>query len=161
MQVEHFVWEFWNTKRNTQLLGPAGVFESRFRSSRSKDCHSLPVIPNNTYQIRATFCHGVYDNQYLTSPSFHLAIDGTIVNSIFIGDPFDFQYKEYWVLSQTNVISLCLSRDSSKTNSFISAISLVREVWAHSFLYLISIFLDYTIARNFVGISVVVDSSGI
>ncbi|CAM6034650.1 unnamed protein product [Sphagnum compactum] len=38
--------------------------------------------------------------------------------------PSIFSNKEYWVLSQTNVISLCLSRDSSMTNPFISAISL-------------------------------------
>jgi hypothetical protein len=126
-------------------------------SSRSKDCYSLPVIPHNTYQIRATFCYGVYDNQYLTSPSFDLAIDGTIVDSIFIGDPFNFQYKEYWVLSQNNVISLCLSRDSSTTNPFISAISLVPRslgpLFSVSDLYFIGLYYRTQFRWNFGGSS--------
>ncbi|CAM6057654.1 unnamed protein product [Sphagnum tenellum] len=96
-------------------------------SAHLKDCYKLPVIPNNTYQIRATFFYGDYDNgsEFLL-PNFELAIDATIVGSNFVTDFAQFQYAEYWVLTQTNVLSLCLSRiASSNTNPFITAISLV------------------------------------
>jgi hypothetical protein len=96
-------------------------------SAHLKDCYNLPVIPNNTYQIRATFFYGEYDNgsEFLL-PNFELAIDATIVGSNFITDFAQFQYAEYWVLTQSNVVSLCLSRiPSSNTNPFITAISLV------------------------------------
>jgi hypothetical protein len=92
----------------------------------------LPVIPNSTYQVRATFFYGDYDvigSDFLSEvllPDFELAIDATIVGSNFITDFEIFQYAEYWVLTQTNVMSLCLSRvPSSNTNPFITAISLV------------------------------------
>ncbi|CAK9271121.1 unnamed protein product [Sphagnum jensenii] len=97
-----------------------------------KDCYKLPVIPNSTYQVRATFFYGDYDvnaSDFLAEfllPDFELAIDATIVGSNFITDFAIFQYAEYWVLTQTNVMSLCLSRvPSSNTNPFITAISLV------------------------------------
>ncbi len=96
-------------------------------SAHLKDCYNLPVIPNNTYQIRATFFYGDYDNgpEFLL-PNFELSIDATIVGSNFITDFAQFQYAEYWVLTQTNVLSLCLPRvPSSNTNPFITAISLV------------------------------------
>ncbi len=97
-------------------------------SAHLKDCYKLPVIPNNTYQIRATFFYGDYDNVSETAllPNFELAIDATIVGSNLVSDFAQFQYAEYWVLTQTNVMSLCLSRiPSSNTNPFITAISLV------------------------------------
>jgi hypothetical protein len=96
-------------------------------SPHLKDCYTLPVIPNNTYQIRATFFYGDYDNWTESLlPNFELAIDATIVGSNFITDFAQFQYAEYWVLTQTNAMSLCLSRiPSSNTNPFITAISLV------------------------------------
>ncbi|KAH8937548.1 hypothetical protein BDL97_16G034400 [Sphagnum fallax] len=97
-----------------------------------KDCYNLPVIPNSTYQVRATFFYGGYDvnqSDFLAEfllPDFELAIDATIVGSNFITDFAIFQYAEYWVLTQTTVMSLCLSRvPSSNTNPFITAISLV------------------------------------
>ncbi|KAH9541931.1 hypothetical protein CY35_14G090000 [Sphagnum magellanicum] len=97
-----------------------------------KYCYNLPVIPNSTYQVRATFFYGDYDvigSDFLSEvllPDFELAIDATIVGSNFITDFEIFQYAEYWVLTQTNVMSLCLSRvPSSNTNPFITAISLV------------------------------------
>jgi hypothetical protein len=97
-----------------------------------KDCYNLPVIPNSTYQVRATFFYGGYDvnqSDFLAEfllPDFELAIDATIVGSNFITDFAIFQYAEYWVLTQTTVMSLCLSRvPSSNTNPFINAISLV------------------------------------
>ncbi|CAK9198322.1 unnamed protein product [Sphagnum troendelagicum] len=94
-----------------------------------KDCYNLPVIPWSTYQVRATFFYGAYDVNGLDPvglPDFELAIDATIVGSNFITDFAQFQYAEYWVLTQTNVMSLCLSRvPSSNTNPFITAISLV------------------------------------
>ncbi|KAH9541936.1 hypothetical protein CY35_14G090100 [Sphagnum magellanicum] len=96
-------------------------------STHLKNCYNLPVIPNSTYQVRATFYYGDYDNgsEFLL-PDFELAIDATIVGSNFTTDFTKFQYAEYWVLTQTNVMSLCLSRvPSSNTNPFITAISLV------------------------------------
>jgi hypothetical protein len=97
------------------------------KSAHLKDCYNLPVMPNNTYQVRATFYYGKYDNgSEILLPDFELAIDATIVASNFITDFAQFQYAEYWVLTQTNVMSLCLSRvPSSNTNPFINAISLV------------------------------------
>jgi hypothetical protein len=90
-----------------------------------KNCYSLPVTPNNTYLIRATFFYGYYDNA-TTLPSFQMAIDGTIVANVTIENATAFVYHEFGVLSRLNasVIFLCLSRDSSKSVPFISAISL-------------------------------------
>jgi hypothetical protein len=90
-----------------------------------KNCYSLPVTPNNTYLIRATFFYGFYDNA-TTLPSFQMAIDGTIVANVTIENATAFVYHEFGVLSRLNasVIFLCLSRDSSNSVPFISAISL-------------------------------------
>ncbi|CAK9235993.1 unnamed protein product [Sphagnum troendelagicum] len=90
-----------------------------------KNCYSLPVTPNNTYLIRATFFYGYYDNA-TTLPSFQMAIDGTIVANVTIENATTFVYHEFGVLSRLNasVIFLCLSRDSSNSVPFISAISL-------------------------------------
>jgi hypothetical protein len=93
-----------------------------------KDCYNLPVIPWSTYQVRATFFYGGYDvnGSDVGLPDFELAIDASIVGSNFITDFAQFQYAEYWVLTQTNVMSLCLSRvPYSYANPFITAISLV------------------------------------
>jgi uncharacterized protein YjbI with pentapeptide repeats len=95
-------------------------------SAHLKDCYNLPVIPNNTYQVRATFFYGRYDGSVENlHPDFELAIDATIVGSNFITDFAQFQYAEYWVFTQTNVTSLCLSRFPFSGNPFITAISLV------------------------------------
>ncbi len=90
-----------------------------------KNCYSLPVTPNNTYLIRATFFYGSYDNA-TKLPSFQMAIDGTIVANVTIENATTFVYHEFGVLSRLNasVIFLCLSRDSSNSVPFISAISL-------------------------------------
>ncbi|CAK9872486.1 unnamed protein product [Sphagnum jensenii] len=90
-----------------------------------KNCYSLTVTPNNTYLIRATFFYGSYDNA-TKLPSFQMAIDGTIVANVTFRKTRAFVYHEFAVLSGQNasVIFLCLSRDSSNSVPFISAISL-------------------------------------
>jgi hypothetical protein len=91
----------------------------------SKNCYSLPVTPNAPYLIRATFFYGSYDNA-TTLPSFQMAIDGTIVANVTIKNATAFVYHEFGIMSRLNasVIFLCLSRDSSNSVPFISAISL-------------------------------------
>jgi hypothetical protein len=80
------------------------------------------------YQIKATFLYGDYDdgceNDFL--PNFELAIDATTIGFDLINDFSQFEYAEYWVSTQINKMSLCLSRiPSSNTNPFITAVSLV------------------------------------
>ncbi|KAH9566908.1 hypothetical protein CY35_03G001700 [Sphagnum magellanicum] len=100
-----------------------------------KNCYSLPVTPNNTYLIRATFFYGSYDNA-TTLPSFQMAIDGTIVANVTFGNATAFVYHEFGFLSRLNasVIFLCLSRDSSNSVPFISAISLSSPLPADFYL---------------------------
>jgi hypothetical protein len=95
-----------------------------FPDSRTKNCYSFPVTLNATYQIRGTFFYGYYDNQ-TTLPSFQMAVDGTIVGSDFIIEAPVFAYQEVTYVAQTNLTYLCLSRDLTNSNPFISAISLV------------------------------------
>jgi len=95
-----------------------------FPDSREKNCYSFPVTPNATYQIRGTFFYDYYDNR-TTLPSFQMAVDGTIVGSDFITYPYVFAYQEVTYIAQTNLTYLCLSRDSTNSVPFISAISLV------------------------------------
>jgi hypothetical protein len=53
----------------------------------------------------------------ISSSIFELAIDATIVGFNLINDFSQFEYAEYWVLSHTNKMSLCLSQiPSSNTN---------------------------------------------
>jgi hypothetical protein len=95
-----------------------------FPDPRPKNCYSFPVTPNATYQIRGTFFYGYYDYG-TTLPSFQMAVDGTIVGSDFINYPYVFAYREVTYVAQTNLTYLCLSRDSTNSVPFISAISLV------------------------------------
>jgi len=95
-----------------------------FPDSRAKNCYRFPVTLNATYQIRGTFFYGYYDNQ-TTLPSFHMAVDGTIVGSDFIIEASVFAYQEITYIAQTNLTYLCLSRDLTNSVPFISAISLV------------------------------------
>jgi hypothetical protein len=93
-----------------------------FPDSRKKNCYRLPVTPNNTYLIRATFFYGSYDQNInatttttLGLPSFQIAIDETLVSNVT------------FVASQSFVIYLCLVRDDSSSqssNPFVSSISL-------------------------------------
>jgi hypothetical protein len=107
-----------------------------------KNCYSLPVTPNNTYLIRATFFYGSYDNA-TTLPSFEMAIDGTIVANVTFENATAFVYHEFGVLSGLNasVIFLCLSRDSSNSVPFISAISLSSPLSANFYLPYDALFL--------------------
>jgi hypothetical protein len=95
-----------------------------FPDSRAKNCYSFPVTLNATYQIRGTFFYGNYDNQ-TTLPSFQMAVDGTIVGSDFIMEPYALAYQEVTYVARTNLTYLCLSRDLTNSVPFISAISLV------------------------------------
>jgi hypothetical protein len=95
-----------------------------FPDSRAKNCYRFPVTPNATYQIRGTFFYDYYDNGTML-PSFQMAVDGTIVNSDFFTYPYAILYQEVTYVAQTNLTYLCLSRDSTNSVPFISAISLV------------------------------------
>jgi len=95
-----------------------------FPDSRAKNCYSFLVTPGVSYQIRGTFFYDNYDNR-TTLPSFQMAVDGTIVGSDFITDPYVFAYQEVTYFAQTDLTYLCLSRDSTNSVPFISAISLV------------------------------------
>ncbi|KAH8946590.1 hypothetical protein BDL97_12G103800 [Sphagnum fallax] len=95
-----------------------------FPDSTAKNCYSFPAITNQTYQIRGTFFYGFYDNA-MTTPSFQMGIDGTIVANVTFNDAATFVYYEFSYVSQlnTNKTFLCLLRDSSNSIPFISAIS--------------------------------------
>jgi hypothetical protein len=54
-----------------------------------------------------------------------MAVDGTIVGSVFIIEAPVFAYQEITYVAQTNLTYLCLSRDHTNSVPFISAISLV------------------------------------
>ncbi len=95
-----------------------------FPDHRVKNCYKFPVMANTTYQLRGTFFYGYYDNQS-TVPSFEMAVDGTRVASNFTTEANDMAYQEVTYVAQTNFTFLCLSRDTTNTNPFISAISLV------------------------------------
>jgi len=95
-----------------------------FPVSRAKNCYSFPVTPNETYRIRGTFFYGSYDNQ-TTVPSFQMGVEGTIVASNIISEPYCMAYQEITYVPQRNVTFLCLSRDPTNSVPFISAISLV------------------------------------
>jgi hypothetical protein len=107
-----------------------------FPDSRKKNCYSLPVTPNNTYLIRATFFYGSYDqninattttNTTLGLPSFQIAMDETLVSNVTFENADTFTYREFSVASQSFVIYLCLVRDntsSQSSNPFVSSISL-------------------------------------
>jgi hypothetical protein len=93
-----------------------------FPDTRAKNCYSFPVMPNATYMIRGTFFYGYYDNG-TTLPSFQMAVDGTIVANVTFDDATKFVYYEFEVAAVSNVIFLCLLRDSSNSVPFVSAIA--------------------------------------
>jgi hypothetical protein len=81
-----------------------------------------PVMPNSTYLIRRIFFYGNYDNG-TTLPGFQMAIEGTIVANVTFDAVAIFVYYDLMVASVSNVIFLCLLRDSSDSVLFISTIS--------------------------------------
>ena len=89
-----------------------------------KYCYQMPVVPLSTYMLRTEFYYGLYDN--LNSlPTFQMAIDGLIVANITNTRDTAYNYENTYQ-AQGNVTFLCLLRDSSNTNPFISTISLRR-----------------------------------
>jgi hypothetical protein len=95
-----------------------------FPDSRAKNCYRFPVTPNETHQIRGTFFYGQYDNQTSVT-SFQMGVDGTIVASNIITEPYLIAYQEITYVTQRNETFLCLSRDLTNSVPFISAISLL------------------------------------
>ena len=108
-----------------------------FNGSHSKDCYSLPVTQNSKYLLRASFHYGNYDNA-ATGPTFRMAIDATVVANISTasgdlnGPAVGSSYFEFTIKAQSNVTYLCLLRDPTDTNPFISAIAL-RPVVSYNF----------------------------
>jgi hypothetical protein len=100
-----------------------------FNGSHPKDCYSLPVTQNSKYYLRASFYYGQYDNA-ATAPTFYMAIDTTVVANIsteleYLNGPAGkSSYVEFTIKAQSHVTYLCLLRDSTNTNPFISAIAL-------------------------------------
>jgi hypothetical protein len=100
-----------------------------FNGSHPKDCYSLPVTQNSKYYLRASFYYGQYDNA-AAAPIFYMAIDTTVVANIStapddLNGPADkASYVEFTIEAQSHVTYLCLLRDSTNTNPFISAIAL-------------------------------------
>ncbi len=96
-----------------------------FPDSRTKNCYTLPVSADKLYLIKATFFYGAYDNPTTaTLPTFQMAIDQTIVANVTFASANIGTYREISYASQANVTFLCLLRDSSQSNPFVSAISL-------------------------------------
>jgi hypothetical protein len=96
-----------------------------FPDSRAKNCYTLPVSANTLYLIKATFFYGAYDNPATaTLPTFQMAIDQTIVANVTFENAITGTYTEISYASQANVTFLCLLRDSSQSNPFVSAICL-------------------------------------
>lgn len=89
-----------------------------------KYCYQIPVKSNFTYMLRAEFYYGVYDNAN-SLPTFQMAIDGLVVANVTNTKDTGYYY-ELTYQSQGNTTYLCLLRDQTKTNPFISTISLRR-----------------------------------
>ncbi|KAG0588640.1 hypothetical protein KC19_2G258400 [Ceratodon purpureus] len=92
-------------------------------SSYPKYCYSLPVTENTSYSLRATFFYGDSNAAGPDPPSFRLALDATIMVNVTTDRDFAYYY-EFTYLSRGNITYLCLLRDETRHNPFISAISL-------------------------------------
>jgi hypothetical protein len=100
-----------------------------FDNSLAKNCYALPVSPNTTYLLRASFFNetGFGNETCKERFTFHLSLDGTILDRVCTNSfEFNSHYKEYMILPESNVTYLCLSRIPNETHwiPFISAISL-------------------------------------
>ena len=89
----------------------------------NKNCSALPVKKSLTYLLRASVCHGNYDNAAMP-PSFQISVETTIVENITTSST-ELVYTELLDTAQSNVTFLCLLRNnSSLLNPFISALSM-------------------------------------
>ena len=93
-------------------------------STIPKYCYQLPVITLSAYMVRTIFYYGNYDN-LKTPPTFYLSIDGLIVANVSNTQTSAYYY-EYTYQAVDNTTFLCLLRDSTKANPFISTIELRR-----------------------------------
>jgi hypothetical protein len=87
-----------------------------------KYCYEMPVVPQSTYMVRAEFYYGMYDNAN-SLPTLMMAIDGLMVANVTNTINFAYYYENTYQ-AQGNTTYLCLLRDYSNTNPFISTISL-------------------------------------
>lgn len=96
-----------------------------FNDTRAKNCYTLPVTINVTYLLTASFLWASYDNTAST-PSFGLAIDGTILASVTsdaTGATFD--QLEFSIQPPNNFTYVCLTQLPLQSGTpFISAIYL-------------------------------------
>jgi hypothetical protein len=127
-----------------------------FPDSRAKNCYSFPVSPKQTYLIRGTFFYGSYDNA-TTLPSFQMGIDGNIVANVTFDDASTFEYHEFTYPSQlnSNIMFLCLLRDSSNSVPFISAISLSHFLSYYDYDFFSLVFFETKYRFNFGGNGIV------
>jgi hypothetical protein len=125
---------FISTGYNAPVQSPTGTnitdVYSEFKTIRffndttyPKYCYSLPVTDNSSYSLRATFFYGTSGVAGPDPPSFQLALDATVVANVTTSRTSGY-YFEYTYLSRGTVTYLCLLRDGTQANPFISAISL-------------------------------------
>jgi hypothetical protein len=75
----------------------------------------------------------VYDKPITaTLPTFQMAIDQTIVANVTLENATIGTYRGISYAAQANVTFLCLLRDSSQSNPFVSAISLTDLPFYHN-----------------------------
>jgi hypothetical protein len=112
-----------------------------FNNSRAKNCYALgPLVPNNTYMIRASFLYTLYDGAAISSPlpTFQAAIGTTVVGNVTFSDQSALRVLEHTLMAKNDTIHYCLVHDQSLSNPFVSAIVVrkidqaIADVWFNS-----------------------------
>ena len=112
-----------------------------FNNSRAKNCYALgPLIPNNTYMIRASFLYALYDGAAESAPlpTFQAAIDTTVVGNVTFIVENGLRILEHTLMAKNDTIHYCLVHDQSLSNPFVSSIVVrkidqaVANVWFNS-----------------------------
>jgi len=76
--------------------------------------------------LRAEFCYGISDTAN-SLPKFKMVIDGLVVANVTNTKDLAYYY-EFTYVAQGNTTFLCLLRDQTNANPFISTISLRRVI---------------------------------
>jgi len=106
-----------------------------------KYCYKLPVASTAIYMLRTEFYYGTYDGGN-TAPSFQMTIDGLVVANVTSTLTGGYYYETTYV-AKGNTTFLCLLRDETNTNPYISTISL-RRVTAYPVMN------DFHLSKGFV-----------
>ncbi|RZS14591.1 hypothetical protein BHM03_00046302, partial [Ensete ventricosum] len=89
-----------------------------------RNCYTLPVPPNSTYLVRATFMYGNYDggkNSQIIQFDLHIGVDHW--KTMTISDPSAIYTAEALSLATANSTSVCLI-DTGGGTPFISSLEL-------------------------------------